>query len=141
MLSDDDFTVTMRNTIVAQNAVRDLVGQFASSGHNLIGDTTEAGGFDETDILNVDPLLGPLADNGGPTMTMALLPGSPAIDAGDNTDAPDFDQRGPGFPRIVNGTINIGAFEVEATAIPTPNQTSVDLLSVVLATADLDSLV
>jgi hypothetical protein len=45
---------------------------------------------------------------------MALLPGSPAIDAGDNTGAPDFDQRGPGFPRIVNGIIDIGAFEVQA---------------------------
>ncbi len=61
-------------------------------------------------------MLGPLADNGGPTLTHALLPGSPAIDAGDNTDAPEWDQRGPGFPRIVNGTIDIGAFEVQNTA-------------------------
>jgi hypothetical protein len=50
---------------------------------------------------------------------MALLDGSPAIDAGDNTDAPDWDQRGPGFPRIVgiadpdNPIIDIGAFEVQ----------------------------
>ena len=44
---------------------------------------------------------------------MALLPGSPAIDAGDNTDAPEWDQRGPGYPRIVNGIIDIGAFEVQ----------------------------
>jgi hypothetical protein len=65
-------------------------------------------------LMNTDPLLGPLQDNGGPTLTMALLPGSPAIDAGDNTDAPDFDQRGPGFPRIVNGIIDIAAFEVQA---------------------------
>jgi hypothetical protein len=43
---------------------------------------------------------------------MALLPGSPAIDAGDSTDAPDTDQRG--FARIVNGTIDIGALEVQA---------------------------
>jgi hypothetical protein len=42
---------------------------------------------------------------------MALLLGSPAIDAGDNTGAPAYDQRGPGFPRIVNGIIDIGAFE------------------------------
>jgi hypothetical protein len=47
---------------------------------------------------------------------MALLPGSPAIDAGDNTNAPTWDQRGPGYPRIVNGIIDIGAFEVQAHA-------------------------
>jgi hypothetical protein len=44
------------------------------------------------------------------------LPGSPAIDAGDNTNAPTWDQRGPGYPRIVNGIIDIGAFEVQAPA-------------------------
>ena len=44
---------------------------------------------------------------------MALLPGSPAVDAGDNTGAPPYDQRGPGFARIVGGTIDIGAFEVQ----------------------------
>jgi hypothetical protein len=50
---------------------------------------------------------------GGATQTLALLAGSPAIDAGDNADAPDFDQRGDGFPRIVNNVIDIGAFEVQ----------------------------
>jgi hypothetical protein len=49
---------------------------------------------------------------------MALLAGSPAIDAGDNTDAPLWDQRGPGFRRVVNGTIDIGAFEVHAHGRP-----------------------
>src|SRR5262249_22312029 len=54
---------------------------------------------------------------------MALLPGSPAIDAGDNTDAPDWDQRGPGFPRIVgiinpdNPIIDIGAYEVQQNGL------------------------
>ena len=54
---------------------------------------------------------------------MALLPGSPAIDAGDNTDAPDWDQRGPGFPRIVgvinpdNPVIDIGAYEVQQVGL------------------------
>src|SRR5207244_11402345 len=57
---------------------------------------------------DVNPLLGPLQNNGGPTPTMALLPGSPALDAGNNTNAPAFDQRGTGFPRIVNGIIDIG---------------------------------
>jgi hypothetical protein len=65
----------------------------------------------------IDPLLGPLADNGGPTKTHALLPGSPAIDAGDPTlvvganGVPLFDQRGAPFARIAGGRIDIGAFE------------------------------
>ncbi len=73
-----------------------------------------------TNFIGGDAMLGTLADNGGPTLTHALLPGSPAIDAGDNTDAPEFDQRGTGFPRIVNGTIDIGAFEVQASGISNP---------------------
>src|SRR5262249_60736280 len=60
-------------------------------------------------LRNSNPLLGPLQDNGGPTPTMALLPGSPALDAGCNSNAPATDQRG--FARIANGTIDIGAFE------------------------------
>jgi hypothetical protein len=107
-----------RNTILAGNTVSggsgpDLNGVLTSLGHNLIGDTAGASGFVASDLLNIDALLGPLQDNGGPTQTMALLPGSPAIDAGDNTDAPAYDQRGPGYPRIVNGKIDIGAFEVQ----------------------------
>ena len=56
---------------------------------------------------------GPLQDNGGLTFTHELLVGSPAIDAGDPsfTPPPDFDQRGTGFARVVNGRIDIGAFE------------------------------
>lgn len=65
-------------------------------------------------LCNVDARLEGLADNGGGLIiayTHALRAGSPALDAGDNTGAPSFDQRGSGFPRIVNGTIDIGAFE------------------------------
>jgi hypothetical protein len=51
---------------------------------------------------------------------MALLPGSPAINAGDNTNAPMWDQRGAPFRRIVHGTIDIGAFEVQARGYPRP---------------------
>ncbi len=66
----------------------------------------------------IDPLLAPLADNGGPTLTHALLPGSPAINAGDlnavvgENGVPEFDQRGEGFDRIVS-RIDIGAYEVQ----------------------------
>jgi hypothetical protein len=110
-------TSAVRNTIIAGNSATygpDVLAEaFGSQGHNLIGNTQDSGGYDPTDLLNVDPLVGPLQDNGGPTQTRALLPGSPAIDAGDNTGAPDWDQRGPGFPRIVNGIIDIGSFEVQ----------------------------
>ncbi len=129
----------MRNTIVAGNN-GDIRGSLAASDHNLIGHSNGGSGYGPNDILDVDPMLGPLTDNGGPTPTMALLPGSPAIDAGDNTDAPEWDQRGLGFPRIVNGTIDIGAFEVQSSPIPPAIRPGFDLLAIVLATADLDSL-
>jgi hypothetical protein len=54
-------------------------------------------------------MLGPLADNGGPTQTHALLPGSPAIDAGDNTACPATDQRG--VTRPLGAACDIGAYE------------------------------
>ena len=62
-----------------------------------------------------DPGLAPLADNGGPTLTHALLPGSSALDAGPDP-VPDFpgndhDQRGPGYARVVGGAADAGAFE------------------------------
>ncbi len=105
------------DTILADNgadtAGPDLGGVITSLGHNLIGNTSGGSGYATSDLVNVNPQLGPLQNNAGPTQTMALLAGSPAIDAGDNTNAPAYDQRGPGFPRIVNGTIDIGAFEVQ----------------------------
>ena len=61
--------------------------------------------------IQSDPLLVPLADNGGPTKTHALRAGSPAIDAGNNSGGFTTDQRGPGFPRIVGPAPDIGAFE------------------------------
>jgi hypothetical protein len=111
----------LHNTIVALNQAfkgPDFKGLLTSSGYNIFGNSGYVYGYTETDILDVDPLLGPLQDNGGPTQTIALLPGSPAIDSGDNTDAPQWDQRGPGFPRIVNAVIDRGSFEVQATGTP-----------------------
>ncbi len=69
------------------------------------------------DTLQVDPLLAPLADNGGPTWTLALQPGSPALDAGNNVAGLATDQRGPGFVRVAGGRADIGAFEVQVDAI------------------------
>jgi hypothetical protein len=65
------------------------------------------------DTLNIDPMLGPLQDNGGPTWTHALDSASPAIDTGNNLANHDFDQRGSGYPRVSGAATDIGAFEVQ----------------------------
>lgn len=91
-----------------------------SHGYNL--STDDGGGVlnGPGDQINTDPLLGPLQDNGGPTLTHALLPGSPAIDAGDpNFSPPPFnDQRGCPFDRVFNGRIDIGSFETQPPRRP-----------------------
>ncbi len=107
-------TISLANTILAGSAATPLPnavtagGTIVSLGHNLCSDGSGnliAAG----DRPNTDPLLAPLGDYGGPTLTHALLPGSPAIDAGANAGAPGSDQRG--LARVVNGTVDIGAFE------------------------------
>jgi len=101
-------------------------GTITSLGSNLASD--DGGGVltGPGDQINTDPMLGPLQDNGGPTFTHALLPGSPAINTGDPnfTPPPDFDQRGSGFPRVVDGRIDKGSFEVQSGGTPTPTPTS-----------------
>jgi hypothetical protein len=98
----------------------------SASAYNLIGTGGSGGlvnGVNGNQVGVANPGLGTLADNGGPTQTIALLDGSPAIDTGSNALAVDpstgqpltTDQRGPGFARIVNGTVDIGAFEVQPT--------------------------
>jgi hypothetical protein len=100
-------------------------GTVMSLGYNVSSD--DGGGIltGSGDQIDTDPMIGPLQDNGGPTFTHALLPGSPAIDAGNPnfTPPPLFDQRGPGFDRVVNGRIDVGAFEVQGGATPTPTAT------------------
>jgi hypothetical protein len=95
-----------------------------TSDHSLIGTTESSVTVDDVGgtLRNVDPMLGPLADNGGPTQTMALLAGSPAIDAGP-VPVPTFplndnDQRGAGFPRVIGPAVDIGAFEVQPPPAP-----------------------
>jgi hypothetical protein len=107
------------------NIVNDS-GTVTSHGYNLSSDDGSGYLIAPGDQINTDPLLGQLQNNGGPTFTHALLPGSPAIDAGDPnfTPPPFFDQRGPGFNRVVNGRIDKGSFEVQGpTPTPTPSLT------------------
>src|SRR5262249_25300581 len=104
-----------RNTILAGNTARlgpDLFGTLTSSGYNLIGNTSGGSGFDATDLRNVNPLLGPLQDNGGPTQTMALLADSPALNAGDPDQLGVPDQRGV----LRSGGVNLGAYQASASA-------------------------
>jgi hypothetical protein len=100
-------------------------GTVISHGYNVCSDN--GGGFlnGPGDQVNTNPILGPLQDNGGPTFTHALLPGSPAVDAGDPnfTPAPYYDQRGPDFWRVRNGRIDSGSFEVQQGSTPTPTPT------------------
>jgi filamentous hemagglutinin family protein len=129
-------TIDIGNSIVAQNTAgtspdigssTPSVG-YTNAGWNLIGDntgfaTTFTNGVNGT-IIGVNPMLAPLANNGGVTQTHALLPGSPAINAGNNALIPmgvTEDQRGTGFPRIAFTTVDIGAFEVQPTPPTVPN--------------------
>jgi hypothetical protein len=127
-------TVEIANSILNANlgpggGIATLDGTVISLGYNLSDDasggdaSTGPGGLlnGPGDIRNTNPLLGPLQNNGGPTMTHALLPYSPAIDAGDPNFDPNafdppllYDQRNSRrFPRVVNGRIDIGAYELQ----------------------------
>jgi predicted outer membrane repeat protein len=121
-------TVTLNNTLIAGNTAAtdpDVAGTVNSgSGFNLIGNGTGMSGITNgtngnqvgTSTSPINPLLAALGSYGGLTQTMALLPGSPALDAGSNAldGGVTTDQRGDA--RIVNGTVDIGAFENQAAA-------------------------
>ena len=108
-------TATITNSIVANSSGGDLENNtpdnFFTGSFNLIGDGQDLGGL--TGTITGDPLLGPLAFNAGPTETHALLPGSPAINAGDDNVTQTEDQRG--LARNFNG-VDIGAFELQPVA-------------------------
>jgi hypothetical protein len=121
-LGPSSVRVVIYNTIVAGNTgsannPTDVAGKFISRGHNLIGKAeSHSKGFISSDLVGtianpIDPqLAASLANNGGPTPTFALLPGSPAIDAGGSINAPAVDQRGVSRPQ--NAGVDIGAFEL-----------------------------
>jgi Calx-beta domain-containing protein/Big-like domain-containing protein/uncharacterized protein DUF4214 len=140
-------SVQIKNSIVALNTNSDgnpdLSGSFTTQGHNLIGVNNGTGFTPGTNNPNgdlvgtsaspINPLLGTLSNYGGSMMTIALLPGSPAIDAGDNcivlaagsggclTTPLTTDQRG--FGRQVNSTVDIGAFESRGFSITSTSGT------------------
>jgi hypothetical protein len=141
-------SVTLENTIIAGNTAAnglgdttgapipgpDVDGAVTSNGHNLLGIGTEATGFTGLgDQTGSNPMLGPLANNGGPTETLELLPGSAAIDAG-VAAAATLDQRGlartvddPGAANAAtsDGT-DIGAYERDVPcALECPTDVSV----------------
>ncbi len=123
--------VYLESTIVATNVQgattpSDVNGTVRNTSQfNLIGvDTGLTGITDGTDdnqigtaATPINPLLGPLANNGGPTQTHDLLLGSPAINAGSNPDTLTTDQRGAGFPRTVGGQTDIGSVELQDASL------------------------
>jgi hypothetical protein len=117
--------------------IANLSGAVSSDGYNLTSDDGSALLTNVTDQVNTEPMLGPLQDNGGPTFTHALLPGSPAIDQGKNLLGSATDQRGfprtmdsPCIPNALGGDgTDIGAFEVQQ---PCPLPVSLGNVGVVL---------
>lgn len=133
--------VTLASSIVARNIAAqaaDVSGLVdGTSNHNLIGDGTQLLGISNglnanqigTALATIDPKLGALQNNGGPTQTRLLQFGSPAIAAGSNPHALVTDQRGAGFPRLLGANADVGATafdsappvaKVNATDVNTP---------------------
>ncbi|MFN8530714.1 MAG: choice-of-anchor Q domain-containing protein [Anaerolineae bacterium] len=136
--------ITAYNSLFAENEGGNcLVPAIVSGGHNLSSDSTCTGLTAAGDQNGINPLLGPLADNGGSTQTMALLPGSPAIDTADfallaadlldrdgdgsTNEFIPYDQRGSvggtTYFRVSGPAPDIGAFEVQVTPETTPTNT------------------
>jgi CSLREA domain-containing protein len=130
-ISSNGGAVTLKNTIVAnspsgRNCSQTPGAPITNGGYNLDSDGSCGFGTTNNSLSGttdnpLDPQLGTLNDNGGPTKTHALLEGSPAIGKGNNAFAIDangnalqFDQRGEGFARIVGARVDIGAFEVQS---------------------------
>jgi CSLREA domain-containing protein len=123
-------TAAVRNTIIAGNngaaGSLDALGLISSEGNNIVGNVGTSTGWVASDLQNVNPMLGSLADNGGPTFTHLPQAGSPAINAGQNcvvgatcsaSNPPvpvNTDQRGISRPQ--NTTVDIGSVEVVAAA-------------------------
>jgi hypothetical protein len=109
---------TLQNSILASNTGGNCSGSMVSNGYNL-SDDASCNFANTGDLNNTDPMLGPLQFNGGPTQTMALPSGSPAVDAGNPSGCTDnlghllkTDQRGKPRPNTEDtGGCDMGAYE------------------------------
>ena len=120
-------TINLTNTIVAGNTASsggpDVYADVDSQGNNLIGNTSDSEGWSQSDLLNKNPLLSPLGNYGGPTLTMALSQSSPARLAGSVVYYPNLnvpittDQRG--MP-VDTPTPDIGAFQIQSGSAANP---------------------
>jgi hypothetical protein len=138
-----NLNLTITNTIIAGNSAasgtpdldREIAApQVLNVTYSLIqGGGGAINGTNVGNIFGVPAGIGPLANNGGPTLTHLLLPGSPAINAGDPTFVPPpaTDQRGQ--PRVAGGRIDIGSVESGSAAVPTLSSWFVGLLAALTA--------
>jgi len=116
ILNDGGGLVNMRSTVLASHALGNCLG-VSSAGYNL-EDGAACGLTEPSDLSGLDPLLAPLALNGGVNLSHALNPGSPAIDSGTPDLCTAEDQRG--VPRPQGAGCDRGAYEAEAGALPSP---------------------
>lgn len=117
--SERNRVVTLTNSILYGNSRNcesggNIGGSIVSGGHNIEARNT-CGFAAAGDLINTNPMLGPLADNGGATRTRGLQPGSPAIDAGDDVACMASDQRGVARPS--GSSCDIGAYEDDGTVL------------------------
>jgi CSLREA domain-containing protein len=116
VLNEGGGMVDMRSTVLAHHALGNCLG-VGSAGFNL-EDGVSCGLSEASDLSGVDPLLAPLAINGGTNLSHALNPGSPAIDSGTPDLCTSEDQRG--VPRPQGALCDRGSYEAEAGGSPTP---------------------
>ena len=138
ILNHSTGTLNVTNSTISDNSATSYGGGIYDIGNANVSHSIVAGnmapndvdiliGSLDTDTFNLiggDPMLGPLTNNGGLTLTHALLPGSPAIDMGNPAFDPNdfisplvFDQRGIGFDRVSGTAIDIGAFEAQVLLV------------------------
>jgi hypothetical protein len=123
-ISNRDGTFTLKNTILGVSASGGGgYGTFVDEGNNISADKSISLG--SSSMVNTDPKLGPLGDNGGDTQTMLPLPGSPAANAASPDDGVDEDQRGLPRPETPDGRSDIGAVEGKLPQISAQPQSQI----------------